>query len=312
MTEIFVSDMTASLRGKSRAQHDDTKRKQQKTFPHIAIYRDTHRWESAYLDRTDRIFTQIMMSRSAAADAEAANVGDEAAARPAEPPGQDLEGFEVEMIVGDRIWRGKRQFLLKWKNYDSADNTWENEEDLHCEHLLADYVSRKSAESGEEAAPKPPRRKRAKEKAPKEGAPPRTTRRGRPPKEKAPKEKAPKERAPKERAPKEKAPEEEDRGDDRARAKPRAKSKAAGNRRRQSPDDGRPKVVWIQFPDVTIPTGNRQIEILGARLHAGIWYYSVKVEGESPIDESSDFVRVCYPTVLASFLQNTFNERPDE
>lgn len=54
------------------------------------------------------------------------------------------EGIEegeyiVEKILNHRINNGKRQYLLKWKNYDESENTWENEENLNCKELLEEY-----------------------------------------------------------------------------------------------------------------------------------------------------------------------------
>jgi hypothetical protein len=201
-------------------------------------------------------------------------------AAPAQPPRPDSEGFEVEMIVADRVWHGKRQFLLKWKNYDTANNTWENEADLHCESLLAEYLSRNA---------KPPRKKRAKENPPKEGAPARKPRLPRAPKEK---------------------PAQEGDGNDHpdATPKPRAKAKAAMRRRASNEDPS----LYILFPEFDVPTGNPKIEILNARLQAGVWYYLLKVDDADPIEESSDFVRVIYPAELVSFLQNLIGEQIEE
>lgn len=47
--------------------------------------------------------------------------------------------YIVEKILNHRINNGKRQYLLKWKNYDESENTWENEENLNCKELLEEY-----------------------------------------------------------------------------------------------------------------------------------------------------------------------------
>lgn len=35
------------------------------------------------------------------------------------------EEYEVETILDSRVIRGEQQFLVKWKNYDDFENTWE-------------------------------------------------------------------------------------------------------------------------------------------------------------------------------------------
>lgn len=56
------------------------------------------------------------------------------------PDGQ----YVVESIVDHRLSRakgkkGQLQYLIKWKNYDHSENTWEDESGLHCEKILTDY-----------------------------------------------------------------------------------------------------------------------------------------------------------------------------
>ena len=50
--------------------------------------------------------------------------------------------YEVEEIQSSRVIRGKTQFLIKWKNFPVADNTWEPEENLDCPDLIASYISK--------------------------------------------------------------------------------------------------------------------------------------------------------------------------
>lgn len=52
--------------------------------------------------------------------------------------------YDVEEIRGDRMYRGKRQFFIKWVGYDSSENTWEDEANLFCEDLLAAYKEKKA------------------------------------------------------------------------------------------------------------------------------------------------------------------------
>lgn len=37
----------------------------------------------------------------------------------------DEAGYEVEAVVDYRKKKGKEEFLIKWKNYESEDNSWE-------------------------------------------------------------------------------------------------------------------------------------------------------------------------------------------
>jgi hypothetical protein len=56
----------------------------------------------------------------------------------------ESEEFEVERIVSDRTRHGKREFLVKWKFFDSFENSWEPEENLgNAKHILASYLARK-------------------------------------------------------------------------------------------------------------------------------------------------------------------------
>jgi len=52
--------------------------------------------------------------------------------------------YKVEAILAHRRFRGKYQYLVKWKGYDSSKNTWEPESNLtHMEELLDEYKRRK-------------------------------------------------------------------------------------------------------------------------------------------------------------------------
>ena len=46
--------------------------------------------------------------------------------------------YEVESVVGERIKGGRKQYLIRWKGYDDASNTWEDVDNLNCDELI-DY-----------------------------------------------------------------------------------------------------------------------------------------------------------------------------
>lgn len=45
----------------------------------------------------------------------------------------DEEEYEVEQICDKRITKGKVEYLVKWKNWDHDDNTWEPIANLDCQ-----------------------------------------------------------------------------------------------------------------------------------------------------------------------------------
>ncbi|KAG8278181.1 hypothetical protein J6590_027441 [Homalodisca vitripennis] len=49
------------------------------------------------------------------------------------------ESYEVEKLIDSREVRGKTQFLVRWKGYSRADDTWEDEKDLNCPELLQKF-----------------------------------------------------------------------------------------------------------------------------------------------------------------------------
>src|SRR5487761_1155848 len=60
----------------------------------------------------------------------------------AEPPPDLVEGqpeWEVEDILDSRVRRRKTQYLVKWKGYSDAHNSWEPKEHLHAPELLSTY-----------------------------------------------------------------------------------------------------------------------------------------------------------------------------
>ena len=50
---------------------------------------------------------------------------------------EEDERFEVESIVDSRTTRsGGTEYCIKWKGYESWQNTWEPEENLDCAAML--------------------------------------------------------------------------------------------------------------------------------------------------------------------------------
>jgi len=42
----------------------------------------------------------------------------------------DIEEYEVEAILAERIRRGVTEYLIKWKGYTTENNTWESEDNI--------------------------------------------------------------------------------------------------------------------------------------------------------------------------------------
>ncbi len=44
--------------------------------------------------------------------------------------GEAEEEFEVDRVLRERVVKGKKQYLIRWKGYSSFDDTWEPLENL--------------------------------------------------------------------------------------------------------------------------------------------------------------------------------------
>ena len=77
--------------------------------------------------------------------------------RKGSPPEPDIEDeedeYQIDAIVNERIRRGKKEYLMKWKGYSSIDNSWISEDDLiKADEVLADWNAAKEAEAKKKAS----------------------------------------------------------------------------------------------------------------------------------------------------------------
>ncbi|CAG9809670.1 unnamed protein product [Chironomus riparius] len=56
------------------------------------------------------------------------------------------EEYEVENIVGHRLYNGKLMYKIRWKNYEPIHDTWETYESLSCPDILEMYNIKHSVE----------------------------------------------------------------------------------------------------------------------------------------------------------------------
>ncbi|XP_023348010.1 chromobox protein homolog 1 isoform X2 [Eurytemora carolleeae] len=58
--------------------------------------------------------------------------------------GSEVEEYEVERILEVRQRKGKTEYLIKWKGYDTEDdNTWEPVENLDCKDKIEEFNRKK-------------------------------------------------------------------------------------------------------------------------------------------------------------------------
>lgn len=64
------------------------------------------------------------------------------------------EEYVVEKVCAKRMNKGKKEYFLKWKGYDSDENTWEPSDNLDCAELIAAFEAEEKAKEEKKKADK--------------------------------------------------------------------------------------------------------------------------------------------------------------
>jgi hypothetical protein len=67
-----------------------------------------------------------------------------------EPPPELIEGqeeWEVEQILDKRVHRCKEQYLIKWRGYSDAHNSWEPKENIQAPELILAFKNQEGCKA---------------------------------------------------------------------------------------------------------------------------------------------------------------------
>ncbi len=59
----------------------------------------------------------------------------------------DESQFEIEKILNERINKGIREYLVKWKNYPESDNSWVKESNMNAPELIEEFKIENNSKS---------------------------------------------------------------------------------------------------------------------------------------------------------------------
>merc|ERR1712123_561771 len=64
------------------------------------------------------------------------------------------EEYEVDRIINDRVEKGEKQYLIRWKNFGADDDTWEPVSNLDCPEIISLYEQNKKNSAAAKAEAK--------------------------------------------------------------------------------------------------------------------------------------------------------------